>query len=96
MGKFFSIKEWDTKNSMEEIKMNTIEFWIQVHNLPLNYMNMENAPIIGNQLGKDMKYEDSMYRGVLVHPYLWIKVLIPLNVPLKSSFCLHKHESNKC
>ena len=64
----------------------TVEFWIQVHNLPSDYITVDNIPIIGSQLGTVMKYEDFMYNGILLHPYMHIRVLILVNVSLKWGF----------
>ena len=59
MGKLFLVKEWNRTLSLEEVDMTRIAFWVQVHNLPLEYMTAANVPQIGNQLGHIISFEDS-------------------------------------
>jgi hypothetical protein len=45
-----------TKNQLpREINFSTTNFWVQAHNLPLEYISKENAIIIGNSMGKFME-----------------------------------------
>ena len=37
------------------INFSTTNFWVQAHNLPLEYILKENAIIIGNSMGKFME-----------------------------------------
>ena len=66
MRKLFNVKEQDSGCSKEEVDMSIITFWVQVHNLPLDYMNITNAPIIGHQLGIVLKIKEPVYQGVLL------------------------------
>ena len=95
MGKFFNIKAWNPKQSIEEIDLESAAFWVQVHNLPPNYMTAENAPLIGSYLGKVLQFEESMYEGVLLRAFLRIRVLVSLDSPLKLGFWLHRDSCNK-
>ena len=56
--------------SIKEIDMSIARFWVQIHNLPLDYMIVENAPIIGSHLGQVIKFEESLYNGVLLRSFL--------------------------
>ena len=66
--------------------MSIIMFWIQVHNLLPNHMIAKNAPIISRQVGKVLKFEESIYKGVLIHSFFHIRILVLLFVPLKLKF----------
>ena len=35
-----------------EVDFSTTSFWVQAHNLPMEYLSKENAKIIGNGMGK--------------------------------------------
>ena len=63
MGKLFNINEWNSQVSFEDIDMSTAEFWVQVHNLLPDYMTAEN---VGSHLGKVVKFEESIYNGVMI------------------------------
>lgn len=36
-------QQWNPELSLEELNFNTVEFWVQVHNLPPNKLNVDNA-----------------------------------------------------
>ena len=65
MGKFFNVKDQDPWCSLQEVDMSMATFQAQVHNLLLNYMTLDNAPIIGKQVGKVLKFKEFVYKGVL-------------------------------
>lgn len=51
-------QKWKTKLTMEEIDFSRCNFWVQVHNLPPNRMNRENAMILGNYVGKYIRCDE--------------------------------------
>ena len=40
------VKEWKKGEVLEEIIFTEIEFWIQIHNLPIEMMTSKNAEMI--------------------------------------------------
>ena len=82
------VKERDQHQSLDEINLSFAPFWIQVHNLPPSYMSVENIPLIRNQLGHIINFEDSLFKGVLTRSFLCIRVLLNLSQPLKLGFWL--------
>ena len=96
IGKLFIDKEWNHMLSADEVDLNSIAFWDQVHNLPLDYLNAENVPHIGKQLGQLIGFEDSLQNGVMIHPFLGIRILLPIDKPLKLGFWLHKPNNDHC
>lgn len=45
------LKRWPSSAILEEIKFNTSNFWVQVHNLPPDKVTLENLHTIGTLLG---------------------------------------------
>ena len=53
------------------------EFWVQVHNIPKDIMNDENA----RKLGKIIKVNLSFVENKIVRTFLKIRVLVDLSIP---------------
>lgn len=69
-------QKWDTYLVFEELDFTSTEVWVQVHNLPHNKFNVENAFKIGAFLGELAITKDGspnwMIRRQLLR--LWIKI----------------------
>lgn len=54
---------WDSSCALEEVKLDSIDVWVRVFELPRNMFNLENgekiSKIMGNVLNVDVK--DSQY-----------------------------------
>ncbi|XWS18533.1 hypothetical protein CRYUN_Cryun32bG0052200 [Craigia yunnanensis] len=50
MGFSMDLRRWIGEKAMEEVEVNDIAFWIQVHNLPIELMMKRNVEIIGERL----------------------------------------------
>jgi hypothetical protein len=74
------LKYWDPGMTLSELDFSCGEYWIQVHELPLELMTSQNAEILGGQLGTLLEIE------AFRREFLRIKVLIPLHQPLVSGF----------
>ena len=96
MGKLFIVKEWDQSQSVDEIDLDTKAFWIQVHNLSQDFMSLENIPLISKHLGKLLSFEKAIVNGVLIRPFLRLRILVSLGVPLKLGFWLNKPSGERC
>lgn len=57
------LKKWPANSSINDIDFLTSEFLVQIHNLPPNRVNLENAKRIGKFLGKFVKW------GFDLHPH---------------------------
>jgi hypothetical protein len=52
------LKLWNNDATYEDIDFSTGAFWIQVHGLPLDHMNMDTAIRIGQSLGDLLEVDD--------------------------------------
>ncbi|XWS37864.1 hypothetical protein CRYUN_Cryun19dG0082000 [Craigia yunnanensis] len=52
------MKEWIKGNVAEEIDFMKIEFWVQIHNLPVKMMTLRNVKVIGERAGRLVKLDE--------------------------------------
>ena len=52
LGCLFNIRIWDQPLSLKDLEFVFAEFWIQIHNISVEYMDSDNVNKIGNKLGK--------------------------------------------
>ncbi|RYR29498.1 hypothetical protein Ahy_B01g053906 [Arachis hypogaea] len=71
-----------------------MEFWVQVHGIPVDYMSKETAIHIGNMLGVIAEVEDPKVDGVLRRPFLRIRVSINITKALLTGFWLAREKSS--
>lgn len=45
-------REWNPKETIDEIDLSMVEFWVQIHGLPLELVDATNARLIGSKLGE--------------------------------------------
>ncbi|PNX81822.1 cysteine desulfurase mitochondrial-like [Trifolium pratense] len=64
--------------------MDSIEIWCQVHHLPFGFMSEPMGRLVGNHIGKYVKYDDLNNCGSW-RKYMRIPVAININEPLKKS-----------
>lgn len=87
------IKEWAHDIPFDEVKFETAPFWLQVHNLPPDRMNEQNAAMIGGYVGKfitcDTMDSDRVKR------FIRIRSEIAVSSPLKTGFFIDRDGGNK-
>ena len=74
------LKEWSPELGFHEIDFSTFLIWVQVHNLPRDQMNLENASKIGNFIGRFLHWSHNTGK------FLRIRVDIKISKALKTSF----------
>ena len=80
------LKPWDQKLQVRDIDFSFIQLWVQIHNLPIEYMSKENAENIGNLLGKVLEVDFTGDGLVCMSRFLRVKVEFEVSKPLKSGF----------
>jgi hypothetical protein len=53
------LKHWEAGMTLNELDFSKGDYWVQVHDLPLELMNQQNAQIIGDQMGQLLESEAS-------------------------------------
>ncbi|CAH9143378.1 unnamed protein product [Cuscuta epithymum] len=65
------------------------EFWVQVHNVPYKFMNVDTARRVGNYIGEFISFDESHFKEKW-SPYLRIRVKMDVRKPLKKGSTLTK------
>nr|POE83537.1 hypothetical protein CFP56_48269 [Quercus suber] len=84
------LKPWDQKLQVRDIDFSFIQLWVQVHNLPIEYMSKENAENIGALLGKVLEVDFTSDGLVCLSRFLRVKVEFEVSKSLKSGFFLDR------
>ncbi|RYR45123.1 hypothetical protein Ahy_A07g030984 [Arachis hypogaea] len=86
------LRLWREGESVYEVDHDFMEFWIQIHGIPHDFMDKETGILIGKMLGVLAEVEDPKMDGVLRRPYLRIRVSIDITKALPTGFWLDREE----
>ncbi|KAF7138348.1 hypothetical protein RHSIM_Rhsim07G0162600 [Rhododendron simsii] len=89
MGSILILRKWDKKKSFSELDFSFSPFWVQIHGLPLGYLNVKTGSAIAESFGDVIAVEDPGERGRLAN-YLRIRVWLDVSKPLKKGFFLRR------
>ncbi|XP_058180171.1 uncharacterized protein LOC131298712 [Rhododendron vialii] len=89
MGSILILRKWDKKKSFSELDFRFSPFWVQIHGLPLRFLNVKTGSAIAESFGDVIAVEDPSERGRLVN-YLRIRVWLDVSKPLKKGFFLRR------
>lgn len=70
------LQHWIREVSPHELYFDENPVWIQVHNLPLEYLNSQNVTTILSKIGRVMEVEEPIVEGRVRRPYCRSKVRI--------------------
>jgi len=77
------------------VALNSIDMWVQVHDLPLGYTSDSVLEQIGNFLGSFIRTDDR-FAGAPWKTFFRIRVAIPVERPLKRRMKLVKRDKSTC
>ncbi|KAH7542635.1 hypothetical protein FEM48_Zijuj02G0095000 [Ziziphus jujuba var. spinosa] len=66
-GAHLLFKEWNPEMTLRDFEFNSSTFWVQIHGLPIQFMNKENAKKIGGLFKEVINCEDTSRKNVLGH-----------------------------
>ncbi|KAJ1388168.1 Zinc knuckle CX2CX4HX4C [Sesbania bispinosa] len=75
-------KRWLPQASVYELDFTKISFWIQIHGLPLDMLNTNNAAKIINRIGDVLEVENPEVEGRLLRTFIRVRALINIQKPL--------------
>lgn len=84
MNKLVSLQWWNPEVALTEINFNTVQFWVQLQGLPMEFITVGSAEKILSQIGKLIEIEDPRVEGKLIRPYIRARVEININTPLST------------
>lgn len=85
-GSHVILKEWDPNTPFEKVTFNESPFWIQVHSLPPNCINLKNAEAMGNLIGRFLASDFDDKPQKKWKKFLRIKVAINVHHRLPTGF----------
>lgn len=75
--------------------INNLELWVQLHGMSSGFTSQRVVVDVGNYIGKFVESDVNNFVGVW-REFLRIRVVIPLDKPLKRRMKLKKSEANWC
>lgn len=82
------LKEGDNPRIVD---VKEIDMWVQLHDMSVGFMSQHVATDIGNYIGKYIDEDPNNFVAVW-RDYLYIRVLIPLEQPIKWHMKLRKSD----
>ncbi|OMO83330.1 hypothetical protein COLO4_22586 [Corchorus olitorius] len=95
MGNSMSFKKWTPGVVPSELQFKTINFWVQVHKLPIEMITRSNADIIGSKLGRIIHVEEPITAGGLGRNFLRIRIELCVDNALVSGFWVPRRNLEK-
>ncbi|KAG5544352.1 hypothetical protein RHGRI_016938 [Rhododendron griersonianum] len=89
MGSLLVLRRWDQKKSFGELDFNFSPFWIQVHGLPLGFLNSKAGMVIAKSIGDVIAVEEPGEKGRLAN-FMRVRIWVDISKPLKKGFFLRK------
>lgn len=89
MGAILVLRRWETGKAFKDLEFNFSPFWVQIHGLPLGFLNSKSGMVIAESLGEVIAVEDPGERGRLSN-FLRVRVWLDVSKPLKKGFLLRR------
>ncbi|KAK7832799.1 uncharacterized protein CFP56_026224 [Quercus suber] len=84
------LKMWHQNLSVKDMDFSSIPIWMQVHNLPIEYMSKENAKELGALVGEVIEVDFTGNRGICMSKFIRVRVELKVDNPLWSGFFLDR------
>ncbi|RYQ85951.1 hypothetical protein Ahy_B10g105597 [Arachis hypogaea] len=94
-GNLMNLQRWLYGEAILDVRHDHMEFWIQVHGIPIELLNKETAKTIAELIGIVGEVEDPMKDGTLKRNYLRCRAAINITQPLQTGFWLNRDNKSK-
>ncbi|KAL4381873.1 hypothetical protein AHAS_Ahas04G0177000 [Arachis hypogaea] len=75
---------------IHNVRHDFMEFWVQIHGVPLEHMNRETARMIGEKMGTVVEVENSIKNNILLQTFLRVRVALEIAKPLHTGFWMKR------
>ena len=89
------ILEQKTNYRVDDVHLNHLVVWIQIHGLQLDHLLLKNADKLGNLAGIVMGVDQLKLLNEVRRCFLQMKVSIDVNRPLKSKTWVNRKDSSR-
>ena len=86
LGFLACLKWWDSQMTINELDFSHSPYWIKVHGLPIDYLNMKNARQIGERMGEVLAVDNPLEGNYLIRNYITVRVNVNITTPLSNWF----------
>ncbi|OMO73700.1 hypothetical protein CCACVL1_17176, partial [Corchorus capsularis] len=86
MGNCLSLKKWEVEEVISDIHFEEVQYWIQIHGLPLEMQTDENVKRVGSRLGIVICADKVEWGGMIWRSFLRVRVAIDTSKPLLPGF----------
>lgn len=84
MNKLMCVEFWIPEVSPHEVFFDLTPVWIQIHNLPMKYLNSVNAATILRKVGKVVEIEEPIVEGRILRTIIRARVILDITIQLPS------------
>ncbi|OMO52011.1 reverse transcriptase [Corchorus capsularis] len=95
MGFCMVFRNWDQGVMIEELDFCVADYWVQIHNLPIEMLTRSNGELIGKNLGIVKAVEEPISSGGLGRSFLRIRLGIEVCKPLVPGFWVPRRNKEK-
>ncbi|KAL4396467.1 hypothetical protein AHAS_Ahas01G0094800 [Arachis hypogaea] len=85
-GQLLNLQTWTQGISVNEVAYDYLEFWVQIHELPQEYINADTTRDIGSRMGIVTEVKDPRVEEILERTFLRVRVAIDASKPLPIGF----------
>ncbi|KAJ1377318.1 Endonuclease/exonuclease/phosphatase superfamily [Sesbania bispinosa] len=82
MGHLLSLQNWIPEATVNEVSYDNVEFWVQMHGLPLEYMTSSNVVKVAKLLGDIVMIECPYVGDTLMRHFLRVQIMINIKKQL--------------
>lgn len=90
MNHLLNLQRWGEGVAFDKIDFSKAPFWIQIHGLPREDVNPQNAPFFLNKVGQVLEVDDPLRSGEVERYYLRARVAVDVLKPIWSGTWLQK------
>ncbi|XP_072088060.1 uncharacterized protein [Arachis hypogaea] len=91
-GYLLNLQEWMKGQSVFEVKNDFMDFWVQIHVVPLELLERDTTKVIGDMMGLVSEVEDPWRDTKLMRTFLRVKVALDVTEPLPTGFYLERDD----
>ncbi|OMO88293.1 hypothetical protein CCACVL1_08480 [Corchorus capsularis] len=95
MGCCLILKKWEIDKPISEIPFDRVQFWVQIHELPLDMQTLDNLKKIDNSIGRVVMLEKPEWNQGTGRCYMRMRIELDVKNPLIPGFWVPRQGRDK-